>query len=255
MPWKVLIAITEGTQRGEEYEFVQDLILIGRSRRADVVLNDSAVSVKHCQIEAGGDSVEIEDLMSKNGTFVNQIPIQRTVLKTGDRIQLGRTELSVRLEPMTATLPLSKPLYENAFIAGYSEQERMFLSEEIKRAMFAKDSYAFATGEELMTEVINWFEKNRSPGIFILDLKMPIINGINTAISLRAYERAYQRPEPIPIVFFFDPPDTEAFQKVLSFCSPSLYYPRQTDRKDFDQQARLMVNNLKRSLSKGQSRV
>ena len=59
----------------------------------------------------------------------------------------------------------------------------------------------------------------------IIDFKMPIINGINTAISLRAYERAYKRDSLIPVLFFCDPPDSEAFRKVLSFCSPAMLFP------------------------------
>ena len=221
--------------------------MIGRSRKADLVLNDSAVSVKHCQIQGSDDSVEIEDLVSKNGTFVNEVPIERTALKTGDRIQVGRSELEIRLEPMTAELPLSSPLYPSVFIAGYSEEERNFLAEEAKRTILAEESYVFFNGEELLVEAVRWFEKNRAPGLFILDLKMPIINGINTAISLRAYERAYQREKLVPVVFFFDPPDTEAFRKVLVFCSPSLHYPRQAERADFDHQAKLLLTNLRRS--------
>jgi pSer/pThr/pTyr-binding forkhead associated (FHA) protein len=249
MPWRVFINITGGSQRGESYEFAQEVVLIGRSRKADLVLNDSAVSVTHCQILAGGESVEIEDLRSKNGTFVNEVPIERTGLKTGDKIQVGRTELEVRFEPLTSEIPLLSPLYESAFIAGYSDAERGLLAEEIKRSMLAERTYAFANGEELLVEMARWFEDGRSPGIIILDLKMPIINGINTAISLRAYERAYERKELIQIVFFFDPPDTEAFRKVLAFCSPSFYYPRRATIADFDHQARLMLNNLKRSLA------
>jgi len=247
MPWKVYITITGGTQRGEEYEFTQDNILVGRSRKADVVLNDSSVSVKHCQILTAGDSVELEDLMSKNGTFLNDAPVARTTLNNRDRIQAGRSELEIRLEPMTADLPLTSPLYPSVFIAGYSDQERELLAVESKRSMLAEESYAFANGEELLVNTIQWFEKNRGPGLFLLDLKMPIINGINTAISIRAYERAYQRPELIPMVFFFDPPDTEAFRKVLGFCSPSWYYPRRAEQVDFAQQVKLLLNNLKRS--------
>ncbi len=240
--------ITGGSQRGEEYQFTQDNILIGRSRKAEVVLNDSSVSVKHCQIIAGGESVELEDLMSKNGTFVNQAPIdERITLKNGDQIQVGRSELTVRLEPTTASLPLTSPLYPNLFIAGYENQEREMLAAEAKQSMLAEESHAFPNGEELMVRTLEWFEQNRDPGLLILDLKMPIINGINAAISIRAYERAYQRPGLIPIVFFFDPPDTEAFRKVLTFCAPSLYYPRRQDRMDFGEQVKLLINNLKRS--------
>lgn len=248
MALKIIVHITGGSQRGEFYEFIQDKILIGRSRKADLVLNDSAVSVKHCQILLGEDSAEVEDLMSKNGTYVNEMPVERATIKTGDRIQVGRSELEIRLERVTAEIPLSSPLYSSVFIAGYSEGEREFLGQEMEKALLAEKSYLFSNGEEVLVEVIRWFEEKRKPGFLVLDLKMPIINGINTAISLRAYERAYGLKELLPVVFFLDPPDTEAFRKVLSFCSPSFYHPRQADRADFEHQANLLIRNLKRTL-------
>ncbi len=247
MPWKIIISVTGGPERGARHEFVQDKIIIGRSRKADVVLNDAAVGVTHCQIQLSDDSVEVEDLMSKNNTFVNEVAVERAPLKTGDRIQIGRTELEIRIEPLTAEIPLTSPLYPNIFVAGYGEQERNFLAEEAKRSLLVPETQVFSTGEELLVEAVRWFEQKLSPGLFILDLKMPIINGINAAISLRAYERAYQTEKPAPIVFFCDPPDTEAFRKVLAFCTPSLYYPRQLERADFDHQVKLLFINLKRA--------
>jgi pSer/pThr/pTyr-binding forkhead associated (FHA) protein len=247
MPWKLTISITDGNQRGEKYDFLKDSILIGRSKRADLMLNDASASAEHSRILIREDVVEVEDLGSKNGTFLNSLPIQRSTIKTGDRIQIGRSELEIRLEPLTEKNRLASAIYQSALIAGYEEEERNFMADSMIENLVAAHSFAFSNGEELLIETISWFEQVRSPDLIILDFKMPIINGINTAISLRAYERAFQRDSLVPVLFFCDPPDSEAFRKVLTFCSPAMLFPRQEATAEFESQAQLMIKNLRRA--------
>ena len=253
MPWKLSIIITQGPQKGERYEFVQDSVLIGRSSRADLVLKDSAVSAEHCRIRLGEEAVEIEDLGSKNGTFVNQLAVERSVLRSGDKIQLGTTELGINLEPLSEQDRLNYALYSSLLIAGFNELERKFLEKEATKSLLARRALSFPTGEELLIEIARWLEQGQSPGLVILDIKMPIINGINTAISLRAYERVYQTSAPCLIVFFADQQESEAFKKVLTFCSPALYFPRQAEKFSFEQSARRLIKNLRRTSPQAQN--
>jgi len=247
MPWKLTITVTGGSQRGEHYAFFKDLVLIGRSKRADLNLNDSLVSAEHSRIIMSENAVEVEDLGSKDGTFVNQLPVQRINLNSGDRIQIGRSELEVRIEQLAEKDRLSSVIYQTALIAGYSEPERDYLCENLTESLVAAHSFGFAKGEELLAAAAQWFEQMRGPDLVILDFKMPIINGINTAISLRAYERAYKRPSLVPILFFCDPPDSEGFRKVLTFCAPAMLYPRQAASSAFETRAQAMIKNLRRT--------
>ena len=251
MPWKLSIIITQGPQRGERYEFVQDSVLIGRSSRADLVLKDPAVSAEHCRIRLG-EVVEIEDLNSKNGTLVNRLAVERSILRSGDKIQLGTTELRINLEPLSEKDRLIYALYPSLFIAGFSEPERKFLEQEAVKSLLAGRALSFPTGEQLLIETARWLEQGQSPGMVILDIKMPIINGINTAISLRAYERAYQSPSSAFIVFFADQSESEAFKKVLAFCSPALHFPRQAEKFSFEQSAQRLIKNLRRTVPRNQ---
>lgn len=79
---------------------------IGRSTTADFILDAGMVSRFHCRVTAtpaGG--IEIEDLESTNGTFVNDRRVQRGMLAAGDRVRVGRVELMVAeaRPPSTAT--------------------------------------------------------------------------------------------------------------------------------------------------------
>ncbi|MPZ17195.1 MAG: FHA domain-containing protein [Luteitalea sp.] len=70
---------------------------IGRAVRADFVIDAVMVSRLHCRVTAlaSGD-LEVEDLDSTNGTYVNDQRIHRAVLASGDRLRVGRMELRCR---------------------------------------------------------------------------------------------------------------------------------------------------------------
>ena len=68
---------------------------IGRGPRADFVLDVALVSRLHCRVTANDDSLEVVDLESTNGTFVNDQPVDKANLAAGDRLRLGRVELTV----------------------------------------------------------------------------------------------------------------------------------------------------------------
>jgi pSer/pThr/pTyr-binding forkhead associated (FHA) protein len=68
---------------------------IGRAPRADFIVKAALVSRLHCRLEAAGDHLELVDLSSTNGTYVNERRIDRARLSNGDRVRIGRVELSV----------------------------------------------------------------------------------------------------------------------------------------------------------------
>jgi sulfite reductase (NADPH) flavoprotein alpha-component len=68
---------------------------IGRANRADFILDAALVSRLHCRLEAADEAVDVIDLDSTNGTFVNDKRVERGRLATGDRLRVGRVELTV----------------------------------------------------------------------------------------------------------------------------------------------------------------
>jgi pSer/pThr/pTyr-binding forkhead associated (FHA) protein len=69
---------------------------VGRAPRADFIVEAPLVSRLHCRIEAGQDSLEVIDLSSTNGTFVNDKRVARAQLTIGDRLRVGRVELQIQ---------------------------------------------------------------------------------------------------------------------------------------------------------------
>jgi pSer/pThr/pTyr-binding forkhead associated (FHA) protein len=66
---------------------------VGRAPRADFILKAGLVSRLHCRIVARDDQLEVEDLSSTNGTFVNDKRVSRHVLSEGDVIKIGETQI------------------------------------------------------------------------------------------------------------------------------------------------------------------
>jgi pSer/pThr/pTyr-binding forkhead associated (FHA) protein len=71
---------------------------LGRAPRADFIVNVALVSRLHCRFEADNEKLEVVDLSSTNGTFVNEQRVDRARLASGDRLRIGRLELQVGRE-------------------------------------------------------------------------------------------------------------------------------------------------------------
>jgi DNA-binding winged helix-turn-helix (wHTH) protein len=77
---------------------------LGRSLDCTVTVPSTTVSRCHARIMLAGGQAVLEDLQSKNGTFVNGARIEQpTPLADGDRIQLGAVPMVYRLIRQTAT--------------------------------------------------------------------------------------------------------------------------------------------------------
>lgn len=68
---------------------VIDELLIGRAGEADLWLDEEGVSRKHAKIFAQGSTIQVSDLGSRNGTWVNGTRITHATLKESDLIQIG----------------------------------------------------------------------------------------------------------------------------------------------------------------------
>jgi predicted component of type VI protein secretion system len=101
----IKLLITEGLRKDDEFA-IKGEIVIGRSS-GDLTLRDPKVSNPHAKIfSPSPDVIEIEDLGSSNGTFVNKIKITKIILRQGDEITIGKTKLLVKeLSSQTSPQP------------------------------------------------------------------------------------------------------------------------------------------------------
>jgi pSer/pThr/pTyr-binding forkhead associated (FHA) protein len=72
---------------------------MGRAARADFVVDVALVSRLHCRLSLDNSNrLNVEDLGSTNGTWVNGRKIKRAPLRAGDKLKIGRVEFTVKPE-------------------------------------------------------------------------------------------------------------------------------------------------------------
>jgi len=94
MPMWILRTVGEGEPEQVFRILPGGVRTLGRATGADFSIDAALVSRIHCRLTAtpnGG--LEVRDLDSTNGTFVNGTRVQSAQLSSGDRLQIGRVEL------------------------------------------------------------------------------------------------------------------------------------------------------------------
>ncbi len=83
---------------GEKVQIEKPVFVIGRGEDCDFQIEDSLVSLHHCEITLDDDCLMIRDLASRNGTLVNGKAIHSlTRLNHKDGICIGCSMLDVRI--------------------------------------------------------------------------------------------------------------------------------------------------------------
>lgn len=71
--------------------------IIGRAADATIRFTDTGVSARHAKLTRDGDGYYIEDMNSRNGTIVNDAPVERSLLRDGDEIRVGRVVIEYQV--------------------------------------------------------------------------------------------------------------------------------------------------------------
>jgi len=82
-----------GPLEGRTFPLTEDEVSIGREPSNQISLLDSLVSRRHSVIRKNGEGFLIQDLDSRNSTFVNNVPVKERLLADGDQIRIGKSTL------------------------------------------------------------------------------------------------------------------------------------------------------------------
>lgn len=88
-----LVLQEQQEQETRTFPLVGDQYMIGRQPGADIHIADPNISSVHARIFKGPEGYFLEDLNSRNGTFINGTRIDRRLLHDKDSIQVGKTNL------------------------------------------------------------------------------------------------------------------------------------------------------------------
>ena len=133
-----ILVIREGESAGRRWVLHGGEVLIGRGSECDIVLSARQVSRLHARVRSEGDRFFIEDLDSKNGTFINKKPLKgENELHDGDEIDIARA-VKLAFFGSEVTLPIEFDAERNA---PPSQGGRLYLEENTRRV--------FVSGQEL----------------------------------------------------------------------------------------------------------
>ena len=98
---QVKLKVLSGSHEGKEIGISSEKFLVGRSDSCQLRPKSESISRKHCIIVIKDNRVLVQDLKSRNGTFVNdtRLPVDKAkVLKNGDALRIGKLQFEVVIE-------------------------------------------------------------------------------------------------------------------------------------------------------------
>lgn len=114
---QVVLRVVGGKNDGREIKISVPRFIIGRGDTAHLRPSSDLVSREHCEILVGDGAVTVNDLESRNGTFVNGKQLEEShAAKSGDSLRIGRLQFEVVIDPVKASA--KKPKVENVVEAA-----------------------------------------------------------------------------------------------------------------------------------------
>ena len=222
-----------GAKIGKRYPLVEADSVVGRNNDVEIVITEQSVSRRHARFIQSDKAVEVEDLASANGTFVNDVKVQtRAVLKDGDMIRLGTILMkffahdnieSIMADKIykMATIDAGTQIFNKQYLLDAVESEFKF-SKTYSRALsviyydldfFKKvnDTYGHNAGDYVLRESANvvkgMVRKDDILGRFGGEEFVIILPNTELRIAADLAERIRDGISKHPFVIDFDAPD------------------------------------------------
>ena len=85
----LVLVYPPGADMGKKFPLSRSEIVLGRGSDCDIQVDRDSVSRRHARVFRQADQWMVEDLQSTNGSYVNDVPVQRSILKDNDFLKIG----------------------------------------------------------------------------------------------------------------------------------------------------------------------
>ena len=134
------VVVLAGSDVGNIFKLEQGHTTLGRSPDAEIRLLDDSISRKHARLILTGMSIQVEDLDSSNGTYVNGDRVTRLALNDGDKIRVGDTTILKFSFHDQLDEDFQRHMYDAALRDGLTKafNKRYFLDRLAKEIRFSR---------------------------------------------------------------------------------------------------------------------
>jgi adenylate cyclase len=158
-------------------------MVVGRAPTSDIPVFDPTISRRHAELVSDDKGVQVRDLGSSNGTFLNGSRVEKCTVALGDTVSFGK--VTFKLQPLTATPIPSMPAGDNSGGATIVRQ----LPVRHTPAGLA----AVKTGEQARVDGITADQRNQQKLAILLEVSKGLGKAADTdAILKKIVEYAYQ---------------------------------------------------------------
>lgn len=186
---------------------LENRLTIGRTKDSDIYLADRHVSRRHAVIYWGGRHAYVEDLGSRNGTFVNGERVNKSVLISGDILRIGTVTLQfVQDEPADDRVPLvdTEEMRQRDPSFRFDEKKLLLRSRRLKEVISRVPLFS-DIGEE------HWADVSQAAQLLVVNRGKNIVTqgdrGKSLYIILDGKARVFtygNRGEEVPISYLVD---------------------------------------------------
>jgi len=95
---KIVLTVTSGPAQGGTHTLAKPRVILGR-QGSDLSLNDPEISRHHCVLEVRENYINLKDMDSTNGTFLDEERVRAAMLRDGSEFRVGTTVIRVNFVP------------------------------------------------------------------------------------------------------------------------------------------------------------
>ena len=116
----------------------------------------------------------------------------------------------------------------HALIAEDSRYTRKMIEEILQEKNFSGYIESFENGADLVSAYARLLSEKKNVDVAIIDLNMPVLDGLKTAMTLRTLE-VQKDAGSVPIVFFSGVKADDDLKRLLEELAPAVYFNKSTD--------------------------
>jgi CheY-like chemotaxis protein len=170
------------------YELGTHWVTIGRSEDNAFQIAEASVSARHCEVRLRGNELDVRDLRSTNGTFIEGQPVTEGTLRHGQILRLGEVELRLEIASPapSGAFPATAPATVKTEAAADAPKQYRVLFVDDSMTFLETISELFGAWGNNTWEILTAVSADRALAILeqklmdliVLDISMPLLDGI-----------------------------------------------------------------------------